>query len=296
MSGWDGQSKGSILGYKIFIFILKYVHIRVAYFLLYFVAAHFYFFTPKKNIRHFYRQIIRFSRIKTEFSIFRNYINLGKVLIDRVAVFAGFSNKFSFEFEGEEYLNQMAVAGKGGIIIGAHAGNWEIAGYLLKRINKPVHVLMYDGERSNVKDLMETVSGGENYKTIYIHNNNLDHIYKIGEVLKNGELIAMHGDRFITGSKVHSCSFLGYPAYFPLGPYYLASMFNVPVCFVATMKESNNHYHFFASPAVYSLSDNKNNKKQKINNMAEQYAIELEKMVKRYPLQWFNYYDFWNTK
>jgi predicted LPLAT superfamily acyltransferase len=296
MSEWDGRSRGNTLGYQFFIFILKYVHIQVAYFVLTFIALYFYFFSKKKYIREFYRDINKYPALKAEWSIFRNYVLLGKVLIDRVTVLAGFSNKFTFDFEGEDYLHQMANSGKGGIIIGAHAGNWEIAGYLLKRINKPVHVLLYDGEQSNIKELLEKVAGGKSFNTILIHDNDFSHIYQINDVLQKGEMIAMHGDRFVPGSKVHNCMFMGRQANFPLGPYYLAAQFDVPVCFVSTMKETNTHYHFYATPPVNLNAENRQSRKQEIMHMAEKYAFELERMVKKYPLQWFNYYNFWNAK
>jgi predicted LPLAT superfamily acyltransferase len=239
---------------------------------------------------------MKYPVLKAEWSIFRNYILLGKVLLDKVAVMAGFSNNFTFDFEGENYLHALAGSGKGGIIIGAHAGNWEIAGFLLKRINKPVHVLIYDGEQSNIKELLEKVSGGKSFNTILIHDNDFSHIYQISNVLQRGELIAMHGDRFMPGSKVHPCMFMGRYANFPLGPYYLSAQFKVPVCFVSTMKESNTHYHFYASAPVCLESEDRQNRKQEIINMAGKYAYNLEKMVEKYPLQWFNYYNFWNAK
>jgi len=296
MSDWDGRSRGSVIGYKIFIFMLRYANIRAAYFILSIVVSYYYLFSKKKHIRHFYKKILSYSFFKTELSIFKNYLLLGKVLIDKVTIMAGFKNDFTFEYEGEQYLHQLAEEGKGGIIIGAHAGNWEIAGYLLKRINKPVHVLMYDGERSNIKELIEKTTGGESFKTIYIRDNDLSHIYKVNEVLQKGELIAMHGDRFIPGSKTHKCKFMGREANFPLGPYYIASQFNAPVCFVSTMKESNTRYHFYSTPPMHITVLDKTDKNRMINEMAEKYANELEKMVKKYPLQWFNYYNFWDTK
>jgi predicted LPLAT superfamily acyltransferase len=296
MSDWDGRSRGNTLGYKIFIFILKYVHIRVAYFVLTFIASYFYLFTNKKHIRHFYHNILAYPDLKTEWSIFRNYVLLGKVLIDKITVLAGIPNKFTFDFDGENYLHEVAQSGKGGIIIGAHAGNWEIAGFLLKRVNKPVHVLMYDGEQSNIKELLDKVTGGQSFNTILIHENDLSHIYEINSVLNNGELIAMHGDRFLPGSKVHDFNFLGHSANFPLGSFYLASQFNVPLIFVSTMKETNTHYHFYATPPLYMKTENRSDRKQEILNAAAKYVLELEKMVKKYPLQWFNYYNFWNAK
>lgn len=296
MSDWDGRSRGSVLGYKIFIFILRYVHIRAAYAVLSFIVFYYYIFSRKKNIRFYFREIHSYGILKTEWSILKNYILLGKAIIDKVTVIAGFHHNFTYDYEGEQYLHQMANDGKGGIIIGAHAGNWEIAGYLLKRINKPVHVLMYDGERSNIKELLENVTGGESFNTIYIYDNDLSHIYKVNEVLQRGEIIAMHGDRFIPGNKTHECQFFGRPANFPLGPYYLAAQFDVPVCFVSTMKETNTHYHFYSTPPIHMPAGSKKDRNRLVAEMAEQYASELEKMVKKYPLQWFNYYNFWETK
>ncbi|MBA7524729.1 hypothetical protein ES705_16871 [subsurface metagenome] len=295
MSDWDGQSKGNVLGYKIFIFILRYIHIRVAYFIVWFVALYYYFSTQKKDIRFFYKQILHYDRVKSESSIFLNYVTFGKVLLDKIAILAGFSSKYTYDYEGEQHLHKMANEGKGGIIIGAHAGNWEIAGHLLTRINRPVHVLIYDGERSNLKELMEDITGEKSFDVIPVRDNDMLHIYEIKKALDNGDIIAMHGDRFRSGTKTHQCNFLGRQAKFPLGPYYLATQFNVPFCFVYTMKETNTHYHFSSTPPMNIDSGNKKNKNENIKLKTELYASELEKMIRKYPLQWFNYYNFWNT-
>ena len=57
----------------------------------------------------------------------------------------------------------------------------------------------------------------------------------------------MHADRFLEGNKTLTANFLGEQARFPMGPFLLASKFKVPVSFVFAVKESNLHYHFFAS-------------------------------------------------
>ena len=295
MPDWEGQSRGTVLGYKIFIFILKYIHIRVAYFVVWFVALYYYFSVSKKDIRFFYKEILHYKPFKSEISLFRNFLVFGKILIDKIVILAGFSGKFSFDFEGEEYLHQMANAGKGGIILGAHAGNWEIAGHLLKRVKRTVHVIMYDGERSNIKEILEEVTGNRSFNIITIKDNDLSHVFTISEALKKGDLIAMHGDRFREGSRTHSCSFFGHDARFPVGPYYIASQYNVPVSFVSTMKETNSHYHFYATPPVLIEATNSKDKAEKIVNASTLYAKELENKVRQYPLQWFNFYNFWQT-
>ncbi len=293
MPDWDGQSKGNLLGYKIFIFILKHIHIRVAYFFVWFVALYFYFSTKKKDIRFFFRQIQSYGLVKSELSIFRNYFTFGKILLDKFAILAGFHSKFTYVHEGEQYIYEMANAGKGGIIIGAHAGNWEIAGHLLSRYERPVHILIYDGERSNLKELMEEITGKTSFHIITVREDDMQHIYDIKEALSNGDMIAMHGDRFRHDNKTHPCNFFDRKAKFPLGPYFLAAQFDVPFCFVHTMKETNSHYHFYSTPPMKIKFSDPKSKLADIKAKTELYASELEKMMRKYPLQWFNYYNFW---
>ena len=297
MSSWSGKSKGKPLGYRIFIFILKHINIRVAYFIVWFVALYYFLFADKKAIKHFYSQALGYEGRKLKKSVFGNFYMLGKVMLDRITLLAGFKGKYTFDFEGEEYLHQLAQSGTGGIILGAHAGNWEVAGKLLKRLKTPVHIVMYDGERSEIKDLLEETTGGKAFNVVYVKENDMSHIYEINEIIKRGELIAMHGDRFLPGNKSHECMFFGLKAPLPLGPYYLAASLKVPICFVSTMKETTSHYHFYSTPPLLVSGENSSRKTihTDVKEMAEHYASNLETIVKKYPLQWFNYYNFWNV-
>ena len=47
MSQWEGKSKGTVLGYRIFVFFIKNVGIKSAYVVLYFVATYYYIFLKK---------------------------------------------------------------------------------------------------------------------------------------------------------------------------------------------------------------------------------------------------------
>ena len=105
----------------------------------------------------------------------------------------------------------------------------------------------------------------------------------------------MHGDRFLNGSKVEICNFLGKDAKFPLGPFLLATQLNVPVSFVYGMKTSSRHYHFSATkPVLLNSTLTKQEKYQEAKNLLKLYVRSLEKIVMQYPTQWFNYYQFWN--
>lgn len=291
MASWQGKSAGSRFGYSIFVFILKRLGVFPAYFVLRFVAFYYLLFSQKssRHLWNYFRHILGYGRVRTCYSMYRNYYLFGQTIIDKVVLMSGIKNPFTFEFDGEENLHGMAAGGKGGMLLSAHAGNYEIAGHLLKRLNAPVNIVMYDGEQEQIKAYLEKVAGRRVMNLILIKND-LSHIYAINDALRKNELVCMHADRFMEGNKTITAGFLGKPAPFPMGPFVLATTFKVPVSFVFAFKESSRHYHLFASPPTLYINGSRSEQLQRLVN---DYVAAVEKKVRDYPLQWFNYYDFW---
>ncbi len=296
MSVWSGKTRGGVLGYKIFIFCLKNINIRFSYALLRGVAAYFWLFSNKRPLHYFYQNRLGYSKYKSYKSIYNNYVMLGECLLDKIVVMAGLKNKFTFDFDGEEYLNQLAKEKRGAFLVGAHIGNWEIAGQLLNRIETKVHIVMLDAEHQKIKTLLQDVLKEKRMSIITI-SDSYDHLYAIGEALKRGEFIAIHGDRFVAGAKTVGCDFLGEKAQFPTGPIYMASKFQTPVCFVSAIKKGNFHYHFKATkPETLPLLRSAKSRNQELQKLVIPYVENLEREVRENPTQWFNFYPFWNTQ
>ena len=292
MRSWQGKTRGGVLGYRIFVWTLKYLGLTFAYFLLYFVVTYYIFASRKAFliIFRFYHTILKFHWWKSLFSVYRNYYNFGQVLIDKIAMLAGFQSNFTFDFEGEEYLRQME---NGGLLISGHLGNWEIAGHLLNRLEKNINILLFDAEHKQIKGYLSEVLTNRRVNFIVIRDD-YSHLKEIREALERKEIIAMHGDRYLEGNKVVVLDFLGKPAPFPVGPVNLAARFGVPVSFVFALKETNTHYHFFATPLRFVEFSNSLRRRNEIFRETVQVYVEaLEHAVRKFPLQWFNYYDFW---
>jgi predicted LPLAT superfamily acyltransferase len=291
MSAWQGKSRGTPLGYRIFVWVLKTFGVLPSYFLLRFVVLYYFIFSfrASRQIYLLYRCKLGYSRSSSIIKLYRNYFLLGQGIIDKVVLSSGIKNNFTFDFDGEENLHKIAALKKGGILLSAHIGNWDIAGQLFKRLESRINIVLYDGEHEQIKEYLEGVTGKRNMHVIVIKND-LSHIYKISEALSNNELVCMHADRFMEGNKTLTAGFLGQPARFPMGPFLLASTFKVPVSYVFAVKESNFHYHLFASAIKDYATVAKNDI---IPQMLNEYVCEIEKKVKLYPEQWFNYYDFW---
>ncbi len=287
---WQGRSRGTTWGYRIFVWLLKNGGLSAAYALLPFVTLYYRLFVPAatRPLMYMYTERLQFDRKKASKLIRKNLLVFGQTIIDKIAVLSGAGDKLSFTHEGVEYIEQLVKDGKGGVLLSAHLGNWEVAGHLLKRVNTVINIVMYDGEAEQMKQFMQQFESNRSFNIIFIKDD-LSHIYEISAALARNELICLHGDRFRPGNRTMQHDFLGKNALFPAGPFILAAKLKAPVCFVFAFKETNFHYHFYAyPPRVYEGRGT-----QGMEKMLDEYVDKLEDKLKQYPWQWFNYYDFW---
>ena len=285
-SSWDGKTRGSLAGYKIFLFFINFFGIGFAYALLRIVTFYYYLFAarPRKSLVDFYQNTLQISGADVKKLIRRNFFIFGQTLVDRAAFLLGKDSKFTHTFENESYLIDIRNQGKGGILLSAHLGNWETAGNLLKgRITPTINIVMLDAEVQNIKKYMDLSTGGSRFKVIAIKND-LSHVIAIRNALINNEFVAIHADRYLEGAKFIELDFLGKKARFPFGPFVIASKFDAPVTFVFAAKDGKYSYHLSATLPITT--------KMKPEEIGKLYVAELEKKVKQYPEQWFNYFNF----
>ena len=288
MAQWDGKSRGAVIGYKIFNFFIRNFGLRFAYFVLYFVAFYFFFFSFKgtKAIFYYFHRRLGYSKFKSIFKVYRNYCVFGQTVIDKVAISSGLRNKFTYEFDGVEILKHLLRNKKGGILISAHVGNFEIAEFFFNEIDdlSQINLVTTDNEHGAIKEYIESVSSKSKLNLILIKGD-LSHIFEINNALNNNELICFTGDRYFEGSKTLSEKLLGKEAKFPAGTFLLSSKLKVPVVFVYVMKESAKHYHLYTREANIKITN--------AQNLLKSYTESIAWVLKKYPYQWFNYFDFW---
>lgn len=278
MAQWDGASKGSILGYKIFVSCIKTFGIRPAYVILCFVAMYYVLFLPQKNkaIYQYFRKLNN-TPIMSFLNIYRSYFTFGQTLIDKIAIAAGLRDKFTYEFDGIEHLKSVFEAGKGGMLISAHIGNFEIAERFFgdENLDFNINLVTIDAEKGPIKAYLESIMEPSKNKFIYLKED-MSHIFKINEALSHNELVCFTGDRFVDGAKFLTSNLLGHPAKFPAGPYMIASRMKVPAIFVYVMKEKGLHYHLYARVAMVKHRDHQ--------GLLDAYTDNLEQMLKRLSL------------
>lgn len=285
MASWQGKSRGTLLGYKIFFQLLRRTGLAPAYLLLR-VVAFYYFLFDRSGFRpsfNYFRNIHGYSYWPALFSVYRNFYVFGQTIIDKVALMSGVKTPFTFHFDGEENLHQMAGS-TGGILLSAHIGNWEIAGQMLNRLNTRFHLLIYDQEHQQIKQYLGDLMKNKQVNIIVVKDD-MSHIFAIKQALNNKELICIHADRYVSGSKILPAHLMGKKTFLPAGPFQIVSKFHVPYSFVFAVKEGNYHYHLFATQGEVH--------KGSPDELVEKYSNAVEEKMKSYPEQWFNFYDFW---
>jgi predicted LPLAT superfamily acyltransferase len=288
MAEWEGKSRGNPLGYRIFVFILKLFGIFPAYFLLVFVAFYYVLFAPKTtpHILHFFQKKIGVSKWKSYLKLYQTYFLFGQTLIDRVVVSAKLSKRITSTSNGAENLRNLVAGKRGGILLGSHVGNWGIASQFLTNYDQSVNVLVFDAEHEQIRQYLKIVTGGVKFNAIVVKDD-LSHIYEIGEALQRNEIVCITADRFLPGQRTFNTKFFGEEAQFPAGPFQLTKSFKAPYTFVYGFKETLTHYNCYAKPPREVSAE------VTAQSILDDYASDLEKMVKSYPEQWFNFFDFW---
>ena len=288
-----GQLRGGRRGIWFFITALRVLGLRVTYALPVPVAAYFSFVSPDvQATMDYHRRVFGPQpRWKRRWRVFRHFLSFGRALIDRTAILAGDTRHFSFSFDGEDHLRNALAEGHGVLLLTAHLGNWEAAGKLLSRLDVPVNVTGFDKESAEVRALLNQ-SSKANFRLLPLTGSPTDAIPLVA-ALRRGEVVAMLGDRAY-GSPAARVPFLGGTAPFPVGAYMMAALAGAPLVHVFNLREPGGHYRFFGFPPQHPQMPPHHQRDAYLRDCAERFARDLEIILRRDPLQWYNFYPFWD--
>ena len=270
--------------------LMKVIDRRIIYCFMAIVVPFYMLFNHKGYlaIYRFFRQRFGYGRIKSFLKVYANHFRFGQVIIDRYAAYAG--KRFRFELDGNEKFMELVNGRSGFVQLSSHAGNYEMVGYSLTSPSKKVNGLFYGGETKVMMDFRRRILSMHNVNLIEV-DESMSHIFNMNAAIDRGEIVSMTGDRLFGSSKSFKCMFLGKEAQFPMGPFALAVQKEVPMLAVFSMRYKGRYRVYVRDiRPVASLP-----LRARMADMAQRFASELENVVRMYPTQWFNYYDFWKA-
>lgn len=294
-SKWQGHTGGGNFGQKALVLMLRIVPLRLIYCLMAFVVPFYIVFANKRYraIYRYFRKHFSYSPLKAFAKTCRNHFIFGQIVIDRFAIFAGKRDVFDIEIDNYDCFDRLNKGKEAFIIASAHIGNYEIAGYMLKSHNKPFNTLVYASETLTVSQNRVEMMKDNNINLIPIRDD-ISHMMAASMALQNGEILSAVVDRTNGTSKSVECRFLNGKADFPIGVFMLAATFEVEMIAVFSVKVSYNRYKIFIKHLTPDLPPTLS-KRQKAEQLIHSYIAHTEGILKLFPEQWFNFYDFWKN-
>lgn len=227
---------------------------------------------------------------------FSHFVCFGEAILDKLRAWNGEIGEDDLIFENLEAMEAVLASGRGALMITSHLGNSEVCralGVRLKghRINVLVHTkhaedfnrLLSDDAQVAGLNLIQTTEVGPETAII------------LREKIDAGELVVIVGDRVpvSTAPRTLTIPFLGGPAPFPQGPYILASLLRCPVLLLFCVRHGAR-FRISFEPFADEVHLERRRREEGMRELAERFAARLEAHCLRSPLQWFNFFDFWN--
>lgn len=287
---WAGTTMGNEWMHETLIKILRHVDVRIIYIFtfLFVIPVCIVMLPSKKTAYRYFRQRQGFGRFHSAWATYKNHCLFATNVIDKFAMYAG--KKFDVKMEGFEQFKELDSREEGLVQLSSHIGNFEIAGYSLSTERKTMHALVFGGEKASV--MRERDKKLETHRISLIPTReDMSHIFEMNNALSNGDIVSMPGDRIVGSTKTVDVNLLGAKAKLPIGPFLTPTMRGLDAIAINVMKTSAKSYTIYFNKLEYDHTANRN---EKIRQLAEKYTLELEKMLKQYPEQWYNFYEFWD--
>jgi predicted LPLAT superfamily acyltransferase len=279
--------------------LIRKAGIGFAYGFLALVAAYFIPCAPRATaaVWFYARKILGYGRLRAVGHLWAHYYRFGQTLIDKIALGAGLGARYRFEFDNYARFLELLDSGSGVVMIGAHVGSWEAGAGFFGDYAARMNIVLYDGEAAAIKRALNSAgAAGHRFKTIALGDDGLESVLKIKNALDAGEYVCFQGDRYMGGNghggfsngsgNTLEAGFMGLPALFPRGPFRVAARMKTPVVFFYAMRERGRAYRFHFVEA----------ESQSERGLLDEYLTATERVVRAYPTQWFNFYNFWLTR
>ena len=228
-------------------------------------------------------------------SVYRQFIAFADTLLDKLDVWGGRLSLDKLVLHDPANLHADLKAPRGQLLVGSHLGNLEICRALAELGRKvTMNVLVHTRHAERFNKLLDE-SGADRLRLIQVSELDPATMLDLSQRLERGEWLAIAGDRVpLHGGRTAVVDFLGQPAAFPQGPWLLAGLLQCPANLLFCLKQGE-HFHVYLEPFAEAIRWRRRERDAVVKQWAQRYADRLAARCLEAPLQWFNFYPFWNT-
>lgn len=193
-------------------------------------------------------------------------------------------------------LRQAERDPRGALLIVSHLGNVELARAVLdQETRERLLVLVHTKHAANFNRMLQEARPDSAVNTWQVTELGPEAAVELKAQIERGKWIVIAGDRVPIGSagRVSHIPFLGEAAPFSQGPYILAALLECPVYTLFCMRDGER-YLLHARKMIDRVHLPRKDRDEALAHHAAMFAERLATFARRYPLQWYNFFDFWN--
>lgn len=226
----------------------------------------------------------------------RHIHTFASTILDRVFLLSGQLDRFEFQVEGLASLEAQLDGGQGVMVIGSHLGSFDALRVLAaRRPDLRVRVLLDKAHNPAMQQLLDALNPQLAADIIDAGQPGPSIVLAIREALEQGALVALLADRALPGDASVAVPFLGDDARFPLAPWQIAGVLQVPVSLAFGLYRGGNRYELVFESVSEGVSLPRHERGRALAALVQTYAARLQHHAQRAPYNWFNFYDFWQT-
>ena len=269
--------------------------------LLYVIVLYFYLFgrSARQSAWTYQRNLASWSGRRelapSSRSVYRQFMAFADALLDKLDAWGGRLDIDRLVLHDNDNLHAALNAPRGQLLVGSHLGNLEICRALAEMGRRvTMNVLVHTRHAERFNRLLDE-SGANNLRLIEVSELDPATMLKLSQRLDAGEWLAIAGDRVpLHGGRIANADFLGQPAAFPQGPWLLAGLLQCPANLLFCLKQ-DERFHVHLEPFAERIQWRRSEREAVIQQWIQRYADRLAARCLDAPMQWFNFYPFWNT-
>jgi predicted LPLAT superfamily acyltransferase len=227
--------------------------------------------------------------------VMRHFASFAETILDKMLLWGGLYDMRSVSLHGADGVNRCLDEGRGALLICSHLGNLDLCRVLSQHNARlKLTVLVHTRHAQAFNRMLARLNPDSQLNLLQVTEMTPATAMLLAERVAQGEFVVIAGDRIPVSPqpRVALAPFLGQTAALPIGPYVLASVLQCPVYMLFSMRigrRSEVHFELLRS----SLHLPRKSRDAMLAELAADYAARLQHHCLRAPLEWFNFYDFW---
>ncbi|WP_318486251.1 glycosyltransferase family 2 protein [Photobacterium leiognathi] len=304
---WSSHAeRGTILGIKTLLAVYSLLG-RKAFNVLLKAVMGYYYLTGKKARKaseDYLEQLESYASdnqltLPSKLNSYDHLLSFGHTMLDKLVAWKGDYSENNLTIHGDEHFNELAKRQQGIVVLGSHLGNLELCRALSSRHpDIKINALVFTEHAERFNAVLKAINPDSDLNLIQVNELGADTAIMLQQKVEQGEWVVIVGDRtsVTKEQRVVWADFLGKPAPFPQGPFILASVLKVPVYTLFGLRDDSQatpHFDVYFEPFSEQLILPRKTRETALQETVQQYASRLESYTIKAPLQWYNFFNFW---